>query len=69
MDELINHEWNTSFEADACERLNFAGFYGDYEIEAEANGKKVCKKMRLLRDNTGYDNRRCDFRSKEIVIE
>ncbi|MBQ8862107.1 MAG: endo-1,4-beta-xylanase [Clostridia bacterium] len=69
MDELINREWNTSFEANVNERLNFAGFYGDYEIEAEAGGKKVCKNLRLLRDNTGYDNRHCDFRTKEIIVE
>lgn len=68
MDELINREWNTSFDAVTDGRLNFAGFYGDYEIEAECGGKTVSKKVRLYRDNTGFDNRKCDFRVKEIII-
>ena len=44
------------------------GFYGDYEIEAMHEGKTVTKTVRLYKDNTGYDNRRCDFRTKNIII-
>lgn len=69
LDELINREWNTSLCAEVSERLNFRGFYGEYEIEAEHGGKKVSRKVLLCRDNTGFDNRRCDFRAKEIIIE
>ena len=68
LDELINREWNTSLSAEVSGRLNFRGFYGEYEIEAERGGKKTVQKIRLCRDNTGFDNRRCDFRAKEIVI-
>ena len=68
MDELINHEWNTAFDITVDGRLNFAGFYGYYEIEAECDGKKSLQKVRLFRDNTGFDNRKCDFRAKEIII-
>lgn len=68
LDELINKEWNTSFEKTVSGELRFAGFYGDYEIEAECGGKKTVCKLSLRRDNTGYDNRLCDFRAKSIVI-
>ena len=69
MDELINREWNTNLSAEVSGRLNFRGFYGEYEVEAEHGGKKTLQKIRLFRDNTGFDNRRCDFRVKEIVID
>ena len=68
MDELINNEWNTALCAEVSGRLNFRGFYGEYEVEAEHGGKRTVQKVRLCRDNTGFDNRRCDFRAKEIVI-
>jgi hypothetical protein len=70
LDELINREWNTSLSAENVGgRLNFRGFYGEYEVEAAHAGKKTVQKIRLFRDNTGFDNRRCDFRVKEIVID
>lgn len=68
LDELINKEWNTSVEATVSEQLRFCGFYGEYEIEAEYQGKKTVTKLSLRRDNTGYDNRLCDFRAKTIVL-
>jgi len=65
---LINQEWKTSFETTAADELRFSGFYGDYEIEATFGGKRITKTLSLRRDNTGYDNRLCDFRAKEILI-
>ena len=68
VDQLINQEWNTSFNTIVNGRLNFSGFYGDYLIEAECDGKKVSQKLRLCHDTTGYDNRLCDFRVKKLVL-
>ncbi|MCQ2431931.1 MAG: endo-1,4-beta-xylanase [Clostridia bacterium] len=68
LDELINHTWHTEFSGEAGERLNFRGFYGDYEVEAVCGDKQAKKTIRLFRDTTGYDNRLCDFRAKDIVL-
>ena len=69
LSKLINEEWRTEFSDTADEKLRFMGFYGDYEVEASFGGKTVTKKIRLWRDNTGYDNRLRDFRVKDIIIE
>ena len=69
LDELINNEWRTNVTAEASGRFCFTGFYGDYEVEATCDGKTVTQTIRLYKDNTGYDNRRRDFRTKNIVIE
>ena len=66
--DLIHKEWHTEFDAKVNERLDFSGFYGDYEIEAVHNGKKVTKTVRLFKDTTGYDNRLVDFRAVNIEI-
>lgn len=68
VDRLINKEWNTSLEKNISKELRFGGFYGDYEIEIEHQGKKVVQNISLRKDNTGYDNRLCDFRAKEIIL-
>ena len=68
LDRLINREWNTHIEATVSDQLRFSGFYGEYEIEWEYQGKKSVEKVRLHRDNTGYDNKLCDFRAKEFVL-
>ncbi len=68
IERLINKEWNTSLEQNVSGYLRFSGFYGEYEIEAEYQGQKIVKNISLRRDNTGYDNRLCDFRVKEIVL-
>jgi hypothetical protein len=65
---LIRTEWNTAFETNASGEVRFSGFYGDYEVEAEHQGKKTTVTLSLHRDNTGYDNRLCDFRAKDIVL-
>jgi hypothetical protein len=69
LDQLINHEWHTSIDTVCSANADLKGFYGEYEVEAEHAGKKTVQKIRLFRDNTGFDNRRCDFRVKEIVID
>ena len=66
---FIFKEWNTSFETIINHRLNFAGFYGDYQIDAECNGKRVSEQIRLCHDTTGYNNRLCDFRSTKLVLK
>jgi hypothetical protein len=68
LDRLINKEWNTNLEDTANGQIRFSGFYGDYEIEAECEGRRTVKTISLHRDNTGYDNRLCDFRAKDIVL-
>lgn len=68
LSNLINKEWNTAFEDTVLGQLRFSGFYGEYDIETEYQGKKSVTSVNLMRDNTGYDNRLCDFRAKEIVL-
>ncbi len=69
LDKLINKEWHTEFDSIANERLDFRGFYGDYEITAtDSNGKTVTQKIALNNDTTGFDNRLCDFRQINITI-
>ena len=63
-----NKEWNTSFETSANDTLRFSGFYGNYEISATHNGKKVTKDLRLFKENTGFNNKLCDFRSIDVII-
>lgn len=69
VEKLINHEWRTNLDGKTDKRLDFRGFYGDYEIEVSCGDKKAKKTVRLFTDNTGFDNRLCDFRSKKIVLE
>ena len=68
LDGLINSEWKTSLEKTVSDEIRFSGFYGDYEIEATCKERTVAATLSLHRDNTGYDNRLCDFRAKDIVI-
>jgi len=68
IEKLILNEWNTSFEASVSEELRFSGFFGEYEIEAEYNGKITKKRVNLLKETTGYDNRLMDFRKTNIIL-
>jgi GH35 family endo-1,4-beta-xylanase len=69
LDQLINHEWHTELSGEAADGLlPFRGFYGDYEVEATYQGRRVVKNVRLYRDTTGYDNWRCDFRKTDVVL-
>lgn len=69
LDGLINREWRTELCVTADRRLDFRGFYGDYEVEAVCGDRKVKTEARLFTDNTGFDNRLCDFRAKRIVLQ
>ncbi len=69
LDKLINSEWKTAFSAKASNELRFSGFYGDYEITVKFNGKEYVKNFSLHRDNTGYNNKLCDFRSKDFIAD
>ncbi|MDP4132702.1 MAG: endo-1,4-beta-xylanase [Bacillota bacterium] len=68
LNDLINKEWHTELEATVDSRLNFRGFYGNYEIEAVYGDKKTVKSLRLFKENTGFDNRICDFRNIQIKL-
>ena len=68
LDSLINQEWRTNLNGNANGTFYFTGFYGDYEVEATCGGKTVKKTVRLYKDNTGYDNRKRDFRVKNIIV-
>lgn len=66
---LIFEEWHTEEHfSEKKENYIFKGFYGDYLIKAEHNGRLYEKKVRLFRDTTGYDNRLMDFRPTEIIL-
>lgn len=65
---LVQEEWNTHFDKTVSGELRFSGFYGDYELEVCHGETRVVKEMRFGRDNTGFDNRLCDFRAREIVL-
>lgn len=65
---LVQEEWNTHFDKTVSGELRFSGFYGDYELEICHGETRVVKEMRFGRDNTGFDNRLCDFRAREIVL-
>lgn len=68
LEQLINEQWRTEFRQTVNGELRFAGFYGTYELEITSGGKTVVKQIGLHKDNTGFDNRLCDFRSKEITV-
>ena len=68
LERLINHEWKTEFETQLIPELRFSGFYGNYEITVIADGRKSVHNIRLGKDNTGYDNRLCDFRGTDIIL-
>lgn len=66
--KLINSEWRTEFETKASGEVRFSGFYGDYEVTVTADGKRSTQIIKLRKENTGFDNRLCDFRSKQIML-
>ena len=72
LDELINKKWHTEFTTKSKSgKVCFNGFYGDYEIEVEANGRKTVQKLSFYKDNTGYFhhiNSDYGMRSKKITI-
>ncbi len=47
--ELTQKRWHTETElvADECGKVNFRGFYGDYDVEITLNGKTVTKEITL----------------------
>ncbi len=69
LNELINKEWKTELCGTVDKRLDFRGFYGDYEVEATCGDLRATADLRLFTDNTGYDNRLLDFRSKRVVLK
>ncbi len=51
LDNLINEEWCTKIEEEVNGVLEFRGFFGEYEIEAEANGQKIKISFTLSKNN------------------
>ncbi|MBQ1184057.1 MAG: leucine-rich repeat protein, partial [Clostridia bacterium] len=47
---LINKEWHTSIDTECSGIYTFKGFYGDYELETEADGKTVKVSFELTPD-------------------
>lgn len=54
LDDLINNQWRTNIDINANDdHAYFKAFYGDYEVTAIHNGKKVQRKLHLSKN--GYD--------------
>ncbi len=70
LDELINRTWHTELEASQGEKQNmeFVGFYGDYEVTFEHEGKAYRKVVKLHKENTGYNNRYIAPREVKVVV-
>lgn len=68
LDKLINNEWRTEFEKIIDGELRFSGFFGEYEITVQSENKRISTTIELTKDNTGFDNNLCDFRSKTVII-
>ena len=68
IEKLINSEWRTEFETKTYGELRFSGFYGEYDITVTTEEKRIVKRIKLFGDNTGFDNRLCDFRSVEFLL-
>ncbi len=70
VDELIHRTWHTELETRQTEEapIEFIGFYGDYEVTFTQGGKEYAKKVRLYRENAGYNNRHLAPREIKITI-
>ena len=54
LDELINKKWHTKAEGNSKNgEFSFRGFYGEYELTCEANGKTVKKTVSFTKDTQG----------------
>ncbi len=55
LENLIKKEWHTETEitADANGKAAFKGFYGGYELEITADGKKINKTLNFTKNNVG----------------
>ncbi len=49
LDRLLNNVWHTDLQTqtDNNGKINFCGFYGDYEVEISVNGEKINKEISL----------------------
>ncbi len=66
--DLIHKEWCTDVTFDNFKTVaEFTGFYGEYEISFVNAGKEYTKKVRLHKENTGYNNK--TLLPRETVIE
>ena len=59
LDELINNVWHTKFSTKTKRngRIEFTGFYGDYDVSFTYGGIEHTKRISLKKENTGFDNR------------
>ena len=69
LSDLIHHEWHTEAVLGDGETKRFRGYYGHYLVTIETGSEKIERTVRLYKEDTGYDNRLGDFRTKEIVID
>jgi hypothetical protein len=47
LNHLINEEWNTRETLKVKDKLNFKGFYGDYEAELHYDNKAIKKEFSI----------------------
>ncbi len=76
LNKLINEEWKTEICEKSADngRVAFEGFYGDYEITVETDGKKLTEVMSFYKENTGYHHdiatkREYNLKEKKIVMK
>lgn len=55
--DLFTKEWHTEIEKDSddCGKVEFRGFYGDYDLEVEYDGKLCKREFKLCRDMKAVD--------------
>lgn len=56
LDQLINRDWKTNFSTslDSSNKIEFRGFFGDYEIFLNANGKSYKGSFSLSKNKDNY---------------
>ncbi len=64
--DLIHNEWHTELSTAVEDVTEFIGFYGDYDISYTVGGRPVTQRVKLYKENTGYDNR--TMNPREIVV-
>ena len=76
LNDLINKEWHTeaSLKTSPTGRVVFEGFYGDYDVTVEADGKRFAGRYTLNKDTTGYRGHSFDkpeyyLRERQIVLK
>ncbi len=76
LDNLINGEWKTdiTLKTAADGRAIFHGFYGDYDVVVNSDGKHTEGVYKFRKENTGYQHdvvkrRAYNLREREVVLK